>query len=155
LVAPVTIFVKLLESAVKLVFAIADGMMRVAVAVARAFGQNVALNRFMDAAQQKRDVTLNQTGTESGEGTFQRIQQAILKLSVPEEESPLEEALDKIGEKVDAAAQAIRMGAEVIAARIENMNPRQAVNNAVNGGNAALANIHDNPLGVLRGVLGL
>jgi hypothetical protein len=155
LVVPITIFVKLLESAVKLIFAIADGMMRVAGAVARGLGQNVAFNRFMDAAAQKRDVTLNQTGTESGEGTFQRIQQAILKLSVPEEESPLEAALKQIGEKVDAAALAIKMGAAGIEQAINNMKPKQAVDLAVGGGNAALANIRDNPLGVLRGVLGL
>lgn len=148
LVVPMTVFVKLVESAVKIVFQLADSILKVAAAWTNGLVGGGALRGLMDVAQKKRDVTLNQTGVESGEQTFQRIQQAILKLSVPEEDGPLEAVLKQIERHADEIAKAIKLAGNQLA----EADPRRLVAQQVMGAAADAVNIANNPLGGLIGL---
>jgi hypothetical protein len=99
-VGPIIAFTRALTFVVLLLKEVAER----AFAVARAFG---LLNSplFNQPAQQRRQVTLQQTGTEDANSTFQRIQQAVLRAGGPatEEEKQTSE-LEQIKEKVKEIA---------------------------------------------------
>lgn len=50
---------------------------------------------------ERSELRLNQTGTEDAEGTFQRIQQEILKSAMPEVKDPTLEKLTEIYNRID------------------------------------------------------
>lgn len=83
---------------------VARGAGMVASAVAQAVGAG-KLNEAVSGP--RREVRLNQTGTEDANGTFQRIQQAVLKAAMPDEESvdPNLEELKRLTAIVDGISK--------------------------------------------------
>lgn len=55
---------------------------------------------------QRTELRLNQTGTEDAQGTFARIQEAVLRAAMPEEADPAERQVDLLGD-IKRAAEAI------------------------------------------------
>lgn len=132
LVVPMQLFVKSLEAAVRLMAALAGFTFRLAAVVANlgGLGGDFAplMKKLVEHGKKKQDVTLMQTGEESAQGTFARIQEAILKLSVKPPEDPLQEIMDAIDKKVGNIEKMMGRAGDVV----EN-NPQIAMGAAVNG----------------------
>jgi hypothetical protein len=139
MVVPMQLFVKGMEVAVRLAFTFTDTMLKFVAAFARinvggGFGD--LLDKLRKAGEKKNEVTLNQTGQESGQGTFARIQEAILKLSVPEAEDPLKEVMQAIDAKVAEIEKIMKN-----AGNVANVNPQAIVNVAAMPANTIIGAI--------------
>jgi len=83
------------------------------------------------------EVTLNQTGTEDAQGTFQRIQQAVLQAGVDKEKDPQLTALESIAGNVDYIYKLIMNYLKMLGF-LSNMDPSRiaegAIRDATSGG---------------------
>lgn len=138
---PLVGFVKTLVVAVELIALMVRGLSDVATAA----GRLVGMGRVFDAPKQGRqEVTLSQTGTESPDATFQRIQQSVLKMGLEKQEDPAVSELKKIREFVKKISDFID-NSDTRIKDIRNSPPGQFAEGAVKGG----------PLGPLGPLFGL
>lgn len=88
------------------------------------FASLFGLQRLLAAPQgNRRTVTLNATGTEDAQGTFQRLQQAVLKAGQPPEEAndPQLKELQKIRVEISALVKAITLTLQKLGNDVGNM----------------------------------
>ena len=128
---PLLGFLKGLESIFKILTAIAGVVGAVAINIGRVFGADLGAGfRGGGRLDNRRQVTLNQTGTESAEGTFARFQEAALKLGITEKMTPQEQHLRNI-DKATAFIVAYINGLKKAA---EEMTPEAMARGAGNAG---------------------